>query len=208
MHILSGTFKGRALPVPVGARPAGARLRTRLFSVLGTAVEGARVLDVCAGAGGFGLEALSRGAADVTLLERDPDAARALTEWIARAGAGEVARVLRLDAVRAPWPTGPFDLVLLDPPFPAWLAGDGPALLAKARAVAPRAGLLAVKIPARQALPEAPGWKVLDRRGGGEAEFAILAAVGASGGAFPSSPPPGAPIGKGGGTRPSDPRPT
>ena len=177
MRILSGTFKGRALPVPEGARPASSRLRTRLFSVLGSAVEGAQVLDVCAGAGGLGLEALSRGAAGVTLLERDAGAARLLEEWIAKVGAQQVARVVRLDAVRAPWPPGPFDLVLLDPPFAGWATGDGPTLLTKARAVLPRAGLLVVKVPAGEPLEDGPGWKVLDRRGGGEAEFAVLAAV-------------------------------
>jgi 16S rRNA (guanine966-N2)-methyltransferase len=177
MRIVAGRFKGRSLPVPDGARPAGSRLRTRLFSVLGVAVEGARVLDVCAGAGGLGLEALSRGAAHVTLLERDAAAAHLLEDWIGRVGASGLAQVRRLDAVRAPWPPGPYDLVLLDPPFMAWATGDGAALLAKARPVLVRAGLLAAKVPADQPLTDGEGWKVLDRRGGGEAEFAILAAV-------------------------------
>ena len=120
MRILAGRFKGRALPVPASARPAGARLRTSLFSVLGASLEGQRVLDVCAGAGGFGLEALSRGAARVTLLERDPQALRELAAWLEKVGAAADADVVRLDVLRTPWPPGPYDLVLLDPPFEVW----------------------------------------------------------------------------------------
>lgn len=177
MHILAGEFKRRGLPVPAGARPAGARLRTRLFSVLGSAVEGARVLDVCAGAGGLGLEALSRGAADVTLLDRDRDAVRLLNLWISSVGAPGRARALRVDALASPWPPGPFDLVFLDPPFDVWGGDEAAALLSKARTVTVRAGILAAKVPSSLVLADGAGWKVLDRRGGGEAEFALLAAV-------------------------------
>lgn len=179
MRILAGRFRGRALPVPPGARPAGSRLRTSLFSVLGGRVEGARVLDVCAGAGGLGLEALSRGALHVTLLERDPAAARALEAWLARVGAAGEAQVLRLDVLRRPWPPGPFDLVLLDPPFDAWAGPEAVEMLARARAVVAPEGLLVVKCPSRQVLPaEGPAgasWRALDRRSAGEAAYALLA---------------------------------
>jgi 16S rRNA (guanine966-N2)-methyltransferase len=186
MRILAGRFKGRGLPVPASARPAGARLRTRLFSVLGTDLEGQRVLDVCAGAGGFGLEALSRGAASVTLLERDPQAVRALALWIQKVGAGAQATVLRLDVLRAPWPPGPYDLILLDPPFDLWPSADdsppaawegSPAalLFERARGVLAPGGQLVVKLPSRQPLPEGGPWRVLDRRQEGDAAFARLA---------------------------------
>src|SRR5688572_15036039 len=99
MRILAGRFKGRALPVVGDARPAGSRLRTSLFSVLEPVLPGARVLDVCAGAGALGLEALSRGAADVTLLDADPRVATSLSAWLAQVGAAPTARALRADAL-------------------------------------------------------------------------------------------------------------
>lgn len=174
MRILTGRFKGRALPVPPGARPAGSRLRTSLFSVLGASLEGARVLDVCAGAGGLGLEALSRGAAEVLLLERDPRAVAGLVDWLERVTGGAGGRVVRADALRDAWPVGPFDLVFLDPPFAAW---DGPGagvLLTKARAALPVGGRLVAKLPTRHDLAVGPGWRLLDRREAGESAFAIL----------------------------------
>jgi 16S rRNA (guanine966-N2)-methyltransferase len=174
MRILSGRFRGRALPVPPTARPAGARLRTSLFSVLGTAWEGSRVLDVCAGAGGLGLEALSRGAAHVTFLERDPQAARGLAGWLQKVGAAGEGSVLRLDVFRAAWPSGPFDLVLLDPPFEVWADSRALLLLDRAHEALAPAGRLVVKLPVHQALPTGGGWRLIDRRAAGEAAFAIL----------------------------------
>jgi 16S rRNA (guanine966-N2)-methyltransferase len=174
MRVIAGRFKGRALPVPPAARPAGARLRTSLFSVLGARVEGLHVLDVCAGAGGLGLEALSRGAADVTLLDQDAHAVRGLNAWLVKVGAAGQGRALRLDALEAPWPGGPFDLVLLDPPFDAWADERAARLLGRARAVVASEGLLVVKLPARQALPESPGWRLAERRAAGDAAFALL----------------------------------
>jgi len=172
--VIAGRFKGRALPVPPAARPAGARLRTSLFSVLGASLDGARVLDVCAGAGGLGLEALSRGAAHVTLLDSDPQAVRGLAQWLEKVGAAGEGASLRLDAFAAPWPPGPFDLILLDPPFEAWADGRALSLLDRARAVVDARGRLVVKLPTRQALPEGGRWRLADRRVAGEAAYAIL----------------------------------
>lgn len=177
MRILAGRFKGRALPVPEGARPAGSRLRTSLFGVLGARVEGARVLDVCAGAGGLGLEALSRGALHVTLVDRDGATVRGLNAWLERVGAPGEGQALRLEALRQPWPPGPYDLVFLDPPFAAWERGDGPAWLQRAREVVREDGLLVVKCPTPQALPEGGGWRLRDRRAAGDSAFVLLAPV-------------------------------
>lgn len=174
MRILAGRFKGRALPVPPQARPAGARLRTSLFGVLGVTLEGARVLDVCAGAGGLGLEALSRGAGRVTLLERDPGTVRMLAAWLERVGAAGEAEALRLDVLARAWPAGPFDLVLLDPPFECWADTRALELLDRAAAVLVPGGVAAVKLPTRQALPLGPGWRLRERRAAGDAAFVLL----------------------------------
>jgi 16S rRNA (guanine966-N2)-methyltransferase len=178
MRILAGRFHGRALPLVAGdVRPAGARLRTSLFGVLAPRLDGARVLDVCAGAGALGLEALSRGAAHVTLLDRDPRVVAGLAAWLAKVGASGEARVVCADALHAAWPAGPFDLVLLDPPFPAWQSTDAAALLTRARGVLSPGGLLAAKLPRRQELPEVAGLAVADRRDAADVAFALLEPV-------------------------------
>ncbi len=174
MRILAGRFKGRPLPVPDGARPAGGRLRTSLFGVLSPRLVGARVLDVCAGAGGFGLEALSRGALEVVLLDSDPRAVAALSAWLLRVGAAREGRALRGDALRQPWPPGPFELVFLDPPFSAWGGAGGDDLVERARPVLAPDGLLVLKVPARHPVEASAGWALLDRRAAGDAAFVLL----------------------------------
>ena len=122
LRIVSGTLKGRRLPSPAwsGLRPTSERLRETLFDVLGAAVDGAVVLDGCAGTGALGLEALSRGAAGVTFVDRDPRAAALIAANLARCRVADRGTVIRgalpralerVDAAVA------FDLVLLDPPY-------------------------------------------------------------------------------------------
>ena len=117
MRIIAGTAKGtRLAAVPKGTRPLSDRAREGLFSSLGEQVVGARVLDLFAGTGAMGLEALSRGAASATLVDSASDAVRTIQENLTRTGLeGEA---VRSDALRflSP-PTEGFDLVLLDPPW-------------------------------------------------------------------------------------------
>jgi 16S rRNA (guanine966-N2)-methyltransferase len=181
VRISAGRFKGRALPAAGGARPAPGRLKTSLFSVLADRLEGAHVLDVCAGVGALGLEALSRGAASVVLVERDARAVRALLAWLADAGVGAEARVLRRDALRGALPPGPFDLVFLDPPFALW-ADEGLArdLLGRALTVLARGGLLVVKLPGRQEIPADSRLATRARREVGSVAWALLEAASAA----------------------------
>ncbi len=123
-RIVAGSAKGRVLKVPPkGTRPTSERVREALFSRLDHigVLEGARVLDLYAGSGALGLEAASRGAASVDLVEKAPQAARILAENIratglpARARAASVASYLQ---IRTGDPlTGDVDLVLVDPPY-------------------------------------------------------------------------------------------
>jgi 16S rRNA (guanine966-N2)-methyltransferase len=125
MRIVAGEFKSRQLKAPTweGLRPTSDRLRGTLFNVIGPAIVGARVLDGYAGTGAIGIEALSRGAAHVTFVERDPRAVRLIEENLARVlpatAAGEeryaIIRAGFADAARRA--TGGFDLVVLDPPY-------------------------------------------------------------------------------------------
>ena len=138
MRVIAGRHGGRRLAAPPGAgtRPTADRVREALFSILGARVEGARVLDLYAGSGALGIEALSRGAAAATFVELAPAAVRVLRDNLA--ALGEEAEVVRADALR--WLRGAsrgsrqYDLVLLDPPYRA-AATLGPALGAALPAV-------------------------------------------------------------------------
>ena len=121
MRIIAGAAKGRRLAVPAGSdvRPTADRVKEALFSSLAPQLVGANVLDLFAGSGALGLEAASRGAAAVTLVERDRAALRAIDTNV-EAAALKGIRVLAVDAreaVAQPLADAPFDLVLADPPY-------------------------------------------------------------------------------------------
>lgn len=117
MRVVAGRFKGRRLAAPRGTRtrPTADRVREALFSMLGD-VGGARVLDLYAGSGALGIEALSRGAVSAVFVERDPRAVAAIERNVEPLGVE--ATVARADALR--WldrAEGRFDLVFCDPPY-------------------------------------------------------------------------------------------
>ena len=120
-RVIAGTARGRRLVTPgEGTRPLGDRVKQTLFAVLEPDLPGAAFLDLCAGSGAAGIEALSRGAARATFVERDRRVVGTIAENLARTGlAGERAQVVRADA--AEWLTGhgggPFGLVFIDPPY-------------------------------------------------------------------------------------------
>ena len=135
MRIVGGSLRGRRLRAPSGARvrPTGARVRESLFDILmhgGMArpLAGARVVDLFAGTGALGLEALSRGAAHLTAVELESDVRGVLRANIAALGCAERATVLAGDVTRLAPAAGSCDLALLDPPRGAGLAA--PALAA------------------------------------------------------------------------------
>ncbi|HEY1357567.1 MAG TPA: 16S rRNA (guanine(966)-N(2))-methyltransferase RsmD [Thermoleophilaceae bacterium] len=117
MRVVAGAFKGRRLQAPRGGgtRPTADRVREALFSMLGD-VSGVRVLDLYAGSGALGIEALSRGAASAVFVERAPAALVALRRNLAAVGVE--AEVRRQDALRfLEAARATFDLVFLDPPY-------------------------------------------------------------------------------------------
>jgi 16S rRNA (guanine966-N2)-methyltransferase len=121
VRVIAGRWGGRRLAAPRGAetRPTADRVREALFSILGDHVQDAQVLDLFAGSGALGLEALSRGAAAATFVDSAPAAIAALKANLETLGAD--AEVHRADAVRflraAPGKARHYDLVLLDPPY-------------------------------------------------------------------------------------------
>lgn len=130
MRVISGTARGRKLVAPLGAttRPTPDRVREATFNALGSlgAVADATVLDLFAGSGALGIEALSRGAAHVTFVDRDRAATRAVEANLATCGLADQATVVASDAERfLAGTTQRWDLALLDPPYAhdheAWL---------------------------------------------------------------------------------------
>ena len=128
MRIIAGTKRGMTLSCPKtwATRPITDRVKESLFSVLQSydLLNGAKVVDLFCGVGSLGLEALSRGAAFVTFVERDPDVLESLGKNIARAGFGPRSRVIRASVFQVAAPLvgagePEHDLVFIDPPYAA-----------------------------------------------------------------------------------------
>ncbi|HUQ86186.1 MAG TPA: 16S rRNA (guanine(966)-N(2))-methyltransferase RsmD [Vicinamibacterales bacterium] len=159
MRIIAGVNKGRTLKAPKweGLRPTSDKLRGTLFNVLQTRIDGSRVLDMFSGTGAVALEALSRGAASATCVDNDRRATALIAENAALCGESERCVIIRDVASRALQqllPGGPFDIVVLDPPY------DYPNLADAVRdAAAQRAtgGLIVLEHASRVAPPEAAG---------------------------------------------------
>ena len=130
MRIIGGKFRGKVLTSPEddSIRPTADRTRESVFNILasrlGASFDGLRVLDLFAGTGALGLEALSRGASHVTFVDTGADARGLVRDHIEAFGAGGVAKLLRRDATALgeAGTMGPVDLVFLDPPYGKGLA--------------------------------------------------------------------------------------
>ncbi|WPB87234.1 16S rRNA (guanine(966)-N(2))-methyltransferase RsmD [Sediminicoccus rosea] len=184
MRIISGIWKGKRLVAPEGetVRPTSDRARQSLFDMLWHApwagremVEGAQVLDAFAGTGALGLEALSRGAAAATFLEKDRAALAALRANIASVTKGQAeTQIIAGDATKPPRAIKPATLVFLDPPYGAGLLAPALAALDAAGWIAPGA-LLCTELGQRDEVPETR-FTTLDDRGHGKARLLILQA--------------------------------
>jgi 16S rRNA (guanine966-N2)-methyltransferase len=168
MRIIAGSRKGARIVAPKGqeTRPTGDRAREAAFNLIGP-VDGARVLDLFAGSGAMGLEALSRGAESATFVEKDRAAAAAIERNLDKL-ALRGATVLREDAARAlaaeTAAARRYDLVLIDPPY-RLLAGLLPMLARYVPSLAAPDGLVVVESDAREE-PELPLPKRTSRRYG------------------------------------------
>ena len=166
VRIIGGQAKGRTLHVGRGAttRPTSGVVRSALFSILTPYLEAVSVLDLFAGTGALGIEALSRGAATADFVEQDPRQCTALRRNLETLGLTERARVRgsRVEQAIASLP-GPYDLVLMDPPYNLPHLED----LLERIAVSPLVGsgtVLAVEHASRQSLPETSGEMALVKR--------------------------------------------
>lgn len=181
MRIVAGTFRGRPLVAPKGhsTRPTADRARQAVFNVLAHAawspgVDGARVIDLFAGSGALGLEAISQGAEFCLFVERDEAALRALRGNVAALGVGAATRIDRRDALQLGTCAGePFDLAFLDPPYGQGLAETALAGLAAGDWLAPDA-VAAVERGVDDPEVVPPGFEVLDTRDWGAARVSFL----------------------------------
>jgi 16S rRNA (guanine966-N2)-methyltransferase len=181
MRVVGGRLRGRALAAPKShtIRPTADRLRESLFNILvhafGDPVSGARVLDLFAGSGALGIEALSRGAEFTLFVDMGAEARALIRENVAALGLGGTSRVFRRDATRLgiAHPLPAFSLAFLDPPYGRDLAS---AALASARAGGwLTAGALVIVEEAAKAQFAAPeGFIELDRRRYDDTELVFL----------------------------------
>jgi 16S rRNA (guanine966-N2)-methyltransferase len=172
MRIIAGNWKGKRLLAPEGetTRPTAIRARQALFDMLWHAswagrefVEDAMVLDAFAGTGAYGLEALSRGAAQATFIEKDRGALAVLRANIMACGAN--ARVIAGDATKPPRATAPCTLVFLDPHYGSGLHGPALAALDAAGWIAPGA-LVCMELGPKDEAPETRFTPVAERAHG------------------------------------------
>ncbi len=172
MRIVAGAWRGRSLAAPPGAatRPTADRVRQALFDMLLHApwggrdlLEGAPVLDAFAGTGALGLEALSRGAAHASFLERDRAALAVLRANIDACRAGDRAAVFAADATKPP-PGRPCRLIFFDPPYRQGLVQAALPALGRAGWIAPAAVVVAET--ARDEEIDLPGTMLADRAHG------------------------------------------
>jgi 16S rRNA (guanine966-N2)-methyltransferase len=177
-RIIGGEFRGRRFGFPplAGLRPTPDRVRQTLFDWLAPLIHGSRCLDLFAGSGALGLEALSRGAAAVTFVEREPEALAAIRDHLSTLGAsaetclGDALSVLPTLAVKD---GGRYDVVFVDPPFDSDLRARAlDALVAQDR-LAP-GGLVYVEGPAAAAPPAAAGFELHRSKRAGNVGFHLL----------------------------------
>jgi 16S rRNA (guanine966-N2)-methyltransferase len=166
MRVIAGEAKGRSLVVPRGGatRSATDRIRETLFAILEPRLGGARVLDLFAGAGTLGIEAISRGAAHATFVERGGEAVKALRRNLAATNFDARSEVVAANvlAYLGAQPRGPFDIAFCDPPFAD--VGAAAATLAHEglRSVLAPDGLVVARAHGKH-LPTVPGFMGIDR---------------------------------------------
>jgi 16S rRNA (guanine966-N2)-methyltransferase len=173
MRIIAGRWRGRVIAAPAGqrTRPTADRVREAWMSAIQFQLPGSTVLDLFAGSGALGLEALSRGAAHVTFVERSERVLNTLRANVRALGAEEVCEIVRGDALQFVHGLPPFafDIALADPPYGAGIA----AHLAERFGAAPFASWLWVEHGATEPMPALPGART--RRYGDTALTAIPA---------------------------------
>jgi 16S rRNA (guanine966-N2)-methyltransferase len=152
VRIIGGAFRGRRLPLPrdTNVRPTPDRVRETVFNWLGNDISGARCLDLFAGSGALGLEALSRGAANVVFVERDRRLVRAIRDSVNKLGTNGTVVSTSVDDFLRSHAEAAFDLVFVDPPYDLPLA----PILERLEPLMSSAARVYAERPARVGLPD------------------------------------------------------
>ncbi|MCB0367085.1 MAG: 16S rRNA (guanine(966)-N(2))-methyltransferase RsmD [Bdellovibrionaceae bacterium] len=172
MRIIAGKYRGRKL-VSFQAghiRPTTDRVKESLFNKIAPYIEGARVLDLFAGTGNLGIEALSRGAAEVVFVEKSGRSLQILKKNLTTLGINEDVKVVKDDVFKfvKKWDGAPFDVVLADPPFTEKIAHPVMEILAQFPLVTPE-GLIVIESSHQEPIGENyPPYNFLDRRSFGD----------------------------------------
>ncbi|MES2601718.1 MAG: 16S rRNA (guanine(966)-N(2))-methyltransferase RsmD [Pseudomonadota bacterium] len=183
MRVVGGRLRGRNIASPASndIRPTQDRLRESLFNILMHAyenpIDNARVLDLFAGTGALGIEAVSRGAAFTLFVDNGAEARALLRNNVEALGLGGVTKVYRRDATNLgpAYPVEPFSLVFLDPPYKRGLADKALASLRDGKWLTPEALVVVEESKAAGfAVPE--GFEELERRAYDDTEFVFLRA--------------------------------
>jgi 16S rRNA (guanine966-N2)-methyltransferase len=173
VRVIAGSCRGRLLRAPAGTvtRPTSDRVREAIFDVLGSLVdlEGTRVVDLFAGSGAMGIEAISRGAGPVVFVEESTTAIAAIRANLSALGIEDQAKVMREDVLRFVDRPHDFDLALCDPPY-TFASWDG--LLTRLHATL---GVL----ESRRPLEVPPGWEVIRNKRYGGTLVTVVRSLGA-----------------------------
>jgi 16S rRNA (guanine966-N2)-methyltransferase len=182
VRIIAGAWRGRSIAVLPGkaVRPTSDRVREALFNRLahafgneGFRLAGARVLDVFAGTGALGLEALSRGAAHAVLLDRNPEVIALIKSNVAKLGAEDRVTIMSADGAHLPRAALACDLAFLDPPYGEGLVEPALTTLALQGWLRPGA-LVSVETDSADVTPAVAGYAILDRRDCGRVAITIF----------------------------------
>jgi len=178
LRIIGGKWRGRRLDflAAEGLRPTGDRIRETLFNWVQASLPGCRCLDLFAGSGSLGLEAASRGAAEVVLVDSNPGVCKLLKSHVELLGAGEQVRVVHADAMdhlaKSP---DQYDLVFLDPPFGESMLAPVLAMIQE-QACMRSAGLIYIESENDWGLPSLPqNWDVRREKSAGQLTYRLLA---------------------------------
>lgn len=183
MRVIAGTCRGRKLSVPPGVttRPTSDRVKEALFSILSSRIDfaGIRVLDICAGTGSLGIEALSRGAASCCFIENNASVKTVLEKNIRDTGCQQQSVIMNMDAVKALHVSAGrgcrYDLVFFDPPYESELYMRVPEALESLGLLEP-GSIMVAECAVRRQLPESYGClRRIDRRVYGETVLELFA---------------------------------
>ncbi len=164
MRVITGVARGRRLREPdnYDIRPTTDKVKESMFNIVQFSVPGARVLDLFAGTGQLGIEALSRGAAECVFVDRSPEALKIVRENLSATGLEGAAKVLKYDSIAYLESAKGFDLVLLDPPYATDLLEKAIKILGGFD-ILNKNGIMICESPREKELPKLPEDKFMTR---------------------------------------------